>query len=63
MKGIISTQNMDKERLVEKAKSSAGLLGKDLVKEVTRNKSYQWEKEGRYKVVVLDFGVKYNILR
>lgn len=63
MKGIISTQDMDKRRLVEKAKSSAGLLGEDLVKEVTCNKPYQWEKEGRYKVVVLDFGVKYNILR
>lgn len=63
MKGILSTEDMDKKRLVEKAKSSPGLLGKDLVKEVSCNKSYQWEKEGRYKVVVLDFGVKYNILR
>jgi len=63
MKGVISTQDMNKRRLVEKAKFSAGLLGKDLVKEVTCNKSYQWEEEGRYKVVVLDFGVKYNILR
>ncbi len=63
MKGILSTEDMDKKRLVEKAKSSPGLLGKDLVKKVTCNKSYQWEKEGRYKVIVLDFGVKYNILR
>ncbi len=63
MKGTISTQDMDKKRLVKKAKSASGLLGKDLVQKVTCNRSYRWEKEGRYKVVVLDFGVKHNILR
>jgi len=63
MKGVISTEDMNKKSLVKKARSSPGLPGRDLVKQVTCSQSYQWEKEGKYKVVVLDFGVKHNILR
>ena len=51
--------------MVRKAQASPGLVGMDLVKEVTCKKSYIWPqgKSGRYKVIVLDCGVKYNILR
>ena len=90
MKGIISTIDSDPERLVKKAKSSNGILGRDLVKEVTCTEPYVWDdgsqrsevssqkSEGRGKkadlspftshvsplhVVVMDFGVKRNILR
>ena len=63
MKAIVSTKDMDEKSLVKKAKASRGLVGVDLVKEVTSDKSYLWNKEGKYKVVVLDCGVKYNILR
>jgi carbamoyl-phosphate synthase small subunit len=65
MKAVLSTQDLDEKRLVEKARDSQGLVGIDLVKEVTCNKKYIWSKaqEGTYKVVVLDCGVKYNILR
>ena len=79
MKAILSTENLDPNRLVEKAKASPGLIGRDLVREVTCQSSYEWTTAndpsfsslkdtpslsgGRFKVVVLDFGVKYNILR
>lgn len=40
--GIISTIDLDPESLVEKAKASPGLIGRDLVKEVTCDKPYTW---------------------
>ncbi|MBU1998371.1 MAG: glutamine-hydrolyzing carbamoyl-phosphate synthase small subunit [Candidatus Omnitrophota bacterium] len=64
MKGILSTTDNDELSLVEKARSSRGLEGVDLVKEVTIDKSYIWSTaRHKYKVVVIDFGVKHNILR
>ena len=79
MKAILSTNDLDRTRLVEKARTSPGLIGRDLVKEVTCKEPYQWagardavfSRPGlrssalhpRLRVAVLDFGVKYNILR
>jgi carbamoyl-phosphate synthase small subunit len=79
MKAILSTEDLDRDRLIEKAKISPGLIGRDLVKEVTCEKPYEWTSSHhlissdlnvrpsnllfRPRVVVLDFGVKYNILR
>jgi carbamoyl-phosphate synthase small subunit len=79
MKAILSTEDLNRDRLVEKAKASPGLIGRDLVKEVTCEKPYQWKMGNdpqfsnshlqslpshfRPKVVVMDYGVKYNILR
>jgi carbamoyl-phosphate synthase small subunit len=79
MKAVLSTEDLEPNRLVEKAKASPGLIGRDLVREVTCGSSYEWTagndpsfssrkdtppvSRGRFKVVVLDFGVKYNILR
>jgi carbamoyl-phosphate synthase small subunit len=79
MKAILSTEDLDRDHLVEKAKASPGLIGRDLVREVTCDKPYQWTScndpqlsihdlrpstlHFRPKVVVLDYGVKYNILR
>lgn len=51
------------EEMLEKVKNSPSLIGRDLVKEVIREKPYIWKNEGKYKVVVIDCGVKYNILR
>jgi carbamoyl-phosphate synthase small subunit len=62
-KAILSTIDFNENRLIEKAKSSPGLLDIDLVKEVTQSKGYEWNKEGRYKVAVIDCGVKFNMLR
>jgi carbamoyl-phosphate synthase small subunit len=76
MKAVISTEDSDAEGLVKKARRSQGLIGRDLVKEVTCPESYHWDEhipepwrqehpeEGRrFHVVAYDFGVKYNILR
>ena len=68
MKSVLSTVDHDRDSLIEKARSSPGLIGRDLVTEVTCKSPYLWS-EGphpeayRFKVVVMDFGVKYNILR
>ncbi|NUN23540.1 MAG: glutamine-hydrolyzing carbamoyl-phosphate synthase small subunit [Candidatus Jettenia caeni] len=68
--GIISTTDFDIASLIQKIQASPGLAGSDLVKTVTCSDVYEWQdvdkdlKESkRYKVVVYDCGVKYNILR
>ena len=116
MKAVISAEDLDDKSLVKKAKSSPGLVGRDLVKEVACDQTYLWSDQipepafagtprnlkaevaapkafgakhtkqktgvaaagacavpafagvslretGKFKVVVLDCGVKYNILR
>ncbi len=65
MKAVLSTEDLDGKNLVKKVQESTGLLGIDLVKEVSSKKKYIWSKikSKGYKVVVLDCGVKYNILR
>ncbi len=65
MKAVLSTIDLYEKSLVKKAKNSPGLVGIDLVKKVTVDKKYLWPdiRQGAYKVVVLDCGVKYNILR
>jgi len=72
--GVISHVDLDSTRVVQKAKDAPSIIGRDLVKEVTCAKTYQWmEGSGRwmvapsrshgFKVVAYDFGIKYNILR
>ena len=64
LKAVLSTEDYDEESLVQKARKSTGLVGIDLVKEVTINKKYIWSKgKGKYRVVVMDCGTKYNILQ
>lgn len=63
MKAVISTRDEDVKSLVKKAKSSQGLEGIDLAAKVAADKKYEWNKSGKYKVTVIDCGVKYNILR
>ncbi len=63
MKAVISAVDLDEKSLVRKAKASLGLEGRDLVKDVTCRKAYTWNTTGKYKVVVLDCGIKFNSLR
>jgi carbamoyl-phosphate synthase small subunit len=79
MKAILSTEDLNRDRLIEKAKTSPGLIGRDLVKEVSCQEPFEWKEKYnqefpethiepsasgfRPRVVVLDYGVKYNILR
>ncbi len=77
-RSILSTEDHNPESLMEKVKKSPGIVGVDLVREVTCTKPYKWEdtsgewfmeetlgtpKEKRFKVVAYDFGIKANILR
>jgi len=74
--GVISTEDLEPRSLVAKAKASPGLVGRDLVKEVTCQAAHEWTEsvwrhgEGygrlgtpRYHVVAYDSGIKRNILR
>lgn len=61
MGGIISTADTPEEALIEKAKK-VEITGPQIVKSVTTSKPYQIAGEGP-KVVVMDFGIKQNILR
>jgi carbamoyl-phosphate synthase small subunit len=63
MKAVISTRDLDPKSLVRKAKESPGIVGIDLVKEVTCDAPYEFEPRGDFTCVVMDFGVKVNILR
>jgi carbamoyl-phosphate synthase small subunit len=63
MRGVISTLDLDNDSLTAKVNASPVLEGKNLVKEVTCKEKYTWNKEGTYKVTVIDCGVKHNILR
>lgn len=63
MKAVLSTKDADPESLIRKAKASRGLEGRDLVKEVVCQEAYEWNAKGKYKVVALDCGIKFNMLR
>ncbi len=92
MNGCLSTEDLNPESLVAKAKAWHGLVGWDLVQRVTCPNPYAWRNghpssvtsrqlrdesvkpelfltdnrqptTDNYKVVALDFGIKYNILR
>ena len=43
LKGVISTEELDDAKLVQMAKDSEGLVGRDLVREVTPDASSQWD--------------------
>ena len=62
-KGVISSKDLDPAALVKKAAASPGLIGRDLIKEVTCKSGYEWNKTGKYRVVAIDSGIKHNILR
>ena len=79
MKGVISSVDLDPASLVQKAKASPSLVGRDLVREVIPERARQWnqalyhveanrsggvaESQSKPHVVCLDFGMKWNIAR
>jgi len=63
MNGIISSNNLDIQSLEKKLKKFPDMNGLDLAKEVTTQKKYKWPGKGQYRVAVIDFGIKKNILR
>ena len=76
MKGIISSTEFGIANLKKKLQKYPGLVGRDIVKNVTAKKPYSWDKgvidvlnnkeikpQKKYKVVAFDYGMKQNILR
>jgi carbamoyl-phosphate synthase small subunit len=62
MIAVISTKDLPDDELIAMAKAAPHMEGSDLVKDVIE-KSYVWNKKGKFKVVAYDCGIKYNILR
>ena len=70
MRAIISTEDDDEKKLLEKVKASPDMTGRDLARVVTTPESYRWnhsvedaDVKKKFRVVVFDFGVKHNIMR
>ena len=76
MTGVLSTTDLDIASLVHKARTSPGIVGRDLVREVMPERSFEWHEgftcpfvahlapqPAKYHVIALDFGMKWNILR
>lgn len=64
-RGIISTENVKPEVLVERAKKAGAMVGADLVKEVTCGERYDWKKKtgaNGPRVALMDYGAKFNIM-
>ena len=74
--GFISHLDCDTRRGVEMARTAPGIVGRDLVAEVTCSRPFTWSEGSgvwcpggkgapgrRLQVVAYDFGIKYNILR
>jgi carbamoyl-phosphate synthase small subunit len=76
MRGVISAGEEDIEILKKKLAEYPGLVGRDIVQDVTIDKAYPWTEpvtdvltgkeikaDEKFKVVAFDFGIKQNILR
>lgn len=65
MKAYISAVDTNPDDVVDKARSSSSLVGKDLVQHVSCESAHDFNeyKDGMKRVAVYDFGVKTNILR
>ena len=67
MEAALSSTDLDRESLLAKLEKAPGLVGRDLVKEVTISKPYVWDDVAPgacdFEVVAFDFGIKRNILR
>jgi len=61
MRSAMSTEILEPEQLIALAKSSSQMEGADLTDEVTTKEPYK-VGVGKYKVAVMDFGVKKSIL-
>ncbi|MBU0943236.1 MAG: glutamine-hydrolyzing carbamoyl-phosphate synthase small subunit [Proteobacteria bacterium] len=79
MKGIVSTEDLDRDSLVARARQWSGLVGQDMVSRVTCREPYGWADNrpvpgtnfataqsglnNPHKIVAFDFGLKYNQAR
>ncbi len=59
----VSDEHICPIEAIEKARRWEGLDNQDYAAKVTAGKSFDWSDDGKLKVVAIDFGIKYNILR
>ncbi|MFC1771419.1 glutamine-hydrolyzing carbamoyl-phosphate synthase small subunit [Candidatus Margulisiibacteriota bacterium] len=65
-KAMLTTSDKPDDQLLKELAAFPGIVGQNLVQQVTCDKPYIWEEgkvKSEYKVAVIDCGVKYNILR
>jgi carbamoyl-phosphate synthase small subunit len=62
MKAGITTRTLDGEKFLAKVRASPGLVGRDLVKEVTCPEPYLYADGGEARIAVLDCGIKVSSL-
>ncbi len=78
MKGIVSTEDLNRDSLVRRACDWSGLVGQDMVKHVTCDEPYGWadnrvvpgtnfttaqQMTDPIRIIAFDFGIKFNQLR
>jgi len=64
MNAIISSKELDEDKLQKKLNKHPLMDGLDLAKIATCKKQYSWNKTNKgFKIAAIDYGVKYNILR
>jgi carbamoyl-phosphate synthase small subunit len=76
MIGVLPTTDLDNASLVHKARTSPGIVGRDLVREVIPDQPFTWgegftspfvtylsQRPPTHHVIALDYGMKWNILR
>ena len=76
MRGVISSTELNTEKLTKILSKYPGLVGRDIVKDVTAGKPYIWDEgvtdvltgfeqnpSKKFNVAAFDFGIKRNILR
>jgi len=79
MRGVISTEDLNTDSLVDRVKAHPTMQGQDLAKVVSTRRAYRWHNNqpepspvkmdpsvwqtNSSRVIAMDFGIKYNILR
>jgi carbamoyl-phosphate synthase small subunit len=79
LKGIVSTEDLNRDSLIERARAWSGLIGVDMVERVTCREPFGWTDNGPVpgtnfstaqcraerplRIVAFDFGIKFNQLR
>ncbi len=63
LRGLISTDTENIERLKKKAKAVPRMVGSALASEVSCREKYAWNSSGKFHALVYDFGAKRGILR
>jgi carbamoyl-phosphate synthase small subunit len=64
MNAIISSEELDEKKLAKKLAAAPSMAGLELASKVSTTEAYTYgEEDAKYRIAVLDLGVKENILR